>query len=120
ERRLHVAVVVRCHERCGFLDEFRELAAELRDVRVTGLEDLVDLRDVQEGEQQVLDGHELMPPLPGVLECLVQAEFEFRAQHDRKTNTNLRTAGAGTGPGCFLKTLPSCTARGAAAAARSW
>src|SRR5690606_28384554 len=102
-------------ERSCLLDELRELAPELRDVRVAGLQDLMDLGNVEQRQQQVLDGHELVPPLPCVLECLVKAEFEFAAQHDPTTNPDNSTTSTGG-----FTTLPSCTAAGAAAAARSW
>ena len=81
ERRLHVGVVLVGQQRRLLVDEFGELPAQLGNVRVAGLEDLVDARYVEQGEQQVLDRHELMTALSRPLKGLIQTEFELAAEH---------------------------------------
>ena len=81
ERRLHVGFVPVVQQRGLLVDALDQLAAQLRDVGVAGLEYFVDLRDVEQCQQQVLDGHELMTALAGSLKGLVQTKFELTAQH---------------------------------------
>ena len=101
ERRLHVGFVIVSQQGRLLVDAFHELAPQFDDVGITGLENLVDLRDVEQCQQQVFDGHELMTALTGPLKGLVQTEFKFTTEHASP-----------------LRTLPWCTAAGAGAAWR--
>ena len=75
ERRLHVGFVGFRQQRSLLVDALGELATKLRDVRFACLQYFVNLRDIQQREQQVLDRHELMTPLACPLEGLVKTEF---------------------------------------------
>ena len=75
QRRLHVVLVVARHARRRLVDELGQLPAQLGDVRVAGLQDFVDPGNVEQREQQVLHGHELVALVARVLERFVQAEF---------------------------------------------
>ena len=77
QRRLDLAVVVGRHQWRRLVDEFDQLAAQLADVGLAGLENFVNLGNVQQRQQQVLDRHEFMTSILGVLEGFVEAEFEF-------------------------------------------
>ena len=59
------------------VDELLELAAQLGDVRVAGLEDLIDLGDIEQRQQQVLDRHELVSFFPGLLEGQIQGKLQL-------------------------------------------
>ena len=79
QRRLHFAVVVVLEPRRGLVDEVLQVLAQPRDVGAAGPQDLAHLRRVHDGEQQVLDRHELVARLARRLERLVQTDFEFAA-----------------------------------------
>ena len=81
ERRLDIAFVSKWHQRCSFINKFNELASQLTNVRVTRLENFVYARNIEQGQQQVLDGHEFMTSFPRILECFIQTKFEFTRQH---------------------------------------
>src|SRR5688572_18050346 len=59
ERRLNLALVVLLQAGGGLLDELLEFLAEPRGVGAAGAQDLADLGSVDDGEQQVLDRHEI-------------------------------------------------------------
>jgi hypothetical protein len=46
-----------------------------------GLQDVDRRRHVEQGEQQVLDGHEFVALVPRAAERLVETEFQFAAKH---------------------------------------
>jgi hypothetical protein len=71
QRRLHVVLIVVREQRRLLIDTFGELPPEFRDIGVAGLEDLVHLRDVELGQQQVLNGHELVSMITSPLKGLV-------------------------------------------------
>ena len=79
QRRLHFAVVVVLQPRGRLVDEVLQVLAQPGDVGAAGAQDLAHLRRIHDGEQQVLDRHELMPGLARGLERFVQADFEFAA-----------------------------------------
>ena len=81
ERRLHVGLVIIPEQRRLLVDAFNQLAPQLRDVRVAGLENLVDLRNIEQGKQQVFDRHELMTAFAGPLKGLIQTKLELTAEH---------------------------------------
>jgi hypothetical protein len=58
-----------------------QFGLEFGRVGAAGLQDLPHLRGVHDREQQVLDGHEFMPCLPGAGERIIQAKFEFLTKH---------------------------------------
>ena len=79
QRRLHFAIVVVLEARGRLVDEVLQLLAQARDVGAAGPQDLAHLGRVDDGEQQVLDRHELVARLARRLEGFVQADFEFAA-----------------------------------------
>ena len=93
EGRLNLALVVLLQAGGGLLDELLEFLAEPRRVGAAGAQDLADLGGVDDGEQQVLDRHELVPRLARRLERLVQADFEFAAQHVRQASSIVHRSG---------------------------
>jgi hypothetical protein len=50
-------------------------------VRTAGLQDLPDLRRIDDREQQMLDGHEFVPRLARAGKRIIQAKFEFLTKH---------------------------------------
>jgi hypothetical protein len=60
ERRLHVALLAGRQARRRLVDELLQFGLQLGGIRAAGLQDLADLRRVDDREQQVLDGHEFM------------------------------------------------------------
>ena len=103
ERRLHFGIGLFRQQRRLLVDKFGELPPEFRDIAFTGLEDLVNLRNIEQRQQQVFDRHELVTAVPRALKRLIQTKFQFTAQH---RNTTL------------LRILPFHTVAGAGAAAR--
>jgi hypothetical protein len=80
EGRLNVHVllaIVLFESRCRFGNELHEITPKLSDVCAAGLQNLEDLRRVEQREQQVLDRDELVLSLPSLLESLVKTIFEF-------------------------------------------
>ncbi len=75
QRGLHVRIVVMRQQGRLLLDEFGQLAPQFRDIRIAGLENLVNLGNVQERKQQVLDRHELMTLIARLLERLVKTKL---------------------------------------------
>jgi hypothetical protein len=63
------------------LDEVLEIDPQRLDIRPTGLENGSGGWVVQQGQQQVLHGHELMPLVPRRLEGVIQCIFQFFTQH---------------------------------------
>ena len=93
QRRLHLALVVLLQAGGGLLDKLLELLSEPCGIGTAGTEDLADLGSVDDGEQQVLDRHELVPRLARRLERLIQADFEFAAQHFRQASSIVHRSG---------------------------
>ncbi len=58
-----------------------QIAAQARQICAALLEHLDDPRNISDCQQQMLDRHEFMTAVPGLLECLIQAIFEFCAEH---------------------------------------
>jgi hypothetical protein len=81
ERRLDFLVVIGTDDRRRLVDVLGQLALELQHVGTAGVQDLLDFRNVQQSEQQVLDGDELVTLLPRTAEALIDSEFEFTAEH---------------------------------------
>ena len=79
EGRLHFAVVIVLEPRRGLVDEVLQVLAQPHDVGAARAQDLAHLGRIDDGEQQVLDRHELVARLAGRLEGLVQADFKFAA-----------------------------------------
>src|SRR5690606_27482894 len=79
ERRLDVRVlgVVPAQARRRVVDELLQLAPQPPEIAAAGLQDLDDLRSVEQREQQVLDRDEFVTLLAGALERLIQAVFEL-------------------------------------------
>jgi len=65
-------------------DEISERFPQLIDIRGAGAQHLRGGRIVQQREQQVLDGDELMPLLARLYERHVQTDFEFLCDHRNK------------------------------------
>jgi hypothetical protein len=63
------------------LDEIRQGLAQIVDVGGAGTQHLGGAGVVQQGEQQVLDGDEFVPLLPGLDKGHVQADFKFLGNH---------------------------------------
>jgi len=78
--RLHVGLLG-VDERRGLADEVAELAPQAIEAGAAGLQHVADARHVQQREQQVLDGDELVALRARLLEGGVEAVFQFLAQH---------------------------------------
>ena len=81
QRRLHLAVVVFGQQRCLLIDALGQLAPQFGDIRVAGLQNLVDPGNIEQREQQVLHRHEFMTAITGSLKSLVQTKFQLTAEH---------------------------------------
>ncbi len=82
ERWLGLAFAVRLgYHRGRGLDELGQLPAQLSEVRAAGTQYPRRGLVVQQGQQQVLDRHELMAPRPRPLEGGVEVQLEILAQH---------------------------------------
>ena len=79
--RLHVAVLAGRQPRRRLVDELLQFGLELRGVGTARLEDFPHLRGIDDGEQQVLDGHEFVPRLTRAGKGIIQAKFEFLTKH---------------------------------------
>ena len=81
EGRLCLAFVLRREHRRVLVEIARERAAQLLDLDPARAQHLAGGGIVEQGEQQVLDGHELVPLLAGVAEGAVEGELQLLAQH---------------------------------------
>ena len=81
ERRLHLAFVALAQPRRAGVDVRRELAREALGFGAAGAQDLAHLRALGDGEQQVLDRQELVPPGPRLVVRLVDAGLELVGKH---------------------------------------
>ena len=79
QRRLHFTVVVVLQPGGRLIDEILQILAKTRDVGAACPENFAHLRRIDDRQQQVLDGHELMSRLAGRLERFVETDFEFAA-----------------------------------------
>ncbi len=75
QRWLHIGIIVLGQQRRLLLDELGKLPPQLRDIRITRLENLVNPRDIQQRKQQVLDRHEFMTLIARSLERLVKTKL---------------------------------------------
>ena len=82
ERGLGLALVARGEHRRVLLQIAHERAPQLLDLDSAGAQHLARGGVVEQGEQQVLDGHELVPLLAGIAEGAVEGELQLLAQHD--------------------------------------
>ena len=73
-------------------------------------ENLVNTRNIDQCEQQVLHRHEFVTPVPGVSKRLAQTEFQLVAQHDRSLIAH---------DACIIRSPPSYTTTDAVAAEQS-
>ena len=81
QRRLGVDLFGAAHGGRVFLDESGQALAQVIDVGRAGLEHLGSRGVVQQREQQMLDGDELVTLLARLDECHVQADFQFLRNH---------------------------------------
>ena len=81
QRGLDIVFVILRQQRRLLVDEFSQFPPQFQDVRVAGLENLMNLRNIQKCKQQMLHGHELVALLASALKRFIQAEFQFTAQH---------------------------------------
>ena len=83
ECRLDVGfvVLVASDARRRILDELLELAAQPAEIGAASLQHFDDLRNVQEGEQQVLHRDEFVPFFTRSLKRVVEAIFELVRKH---------------------------------------
>ena len=81
ERRLGVAAVVLGQFVDRDLDGFFQFAAQAREIGADRLEHGFRRAVVEQCEQQVLDGHELVARLAGALVALADAVLEILAEH---------------------------------------
>ena len=82
QRRLGFPLlVVGRNQRGGRVDELLEIMAQLVQVSPTGTQHTGRRLVVQQGEQQVLDGHELVTLGSGLLERQIEGDFELSVQH---------------------------------------
>jgi hypothetical protein len=63
--------------RRGAIEVFVQRVLELVEVRAAGPQDLAHLRGIEDGQQQVLDGQELVTRVTGLGKGVVQTEFEL-------------------------------------------
>ena len=85
QRRLHVGrgfvVFLVAQPRRRVVDELLELAAQPDEVGAARLQRFDHLRRIEQREQQVLDGDELVTLLARALERVVQTIFELVRKH---------------------------------------
>ncbi len=87
---LGFAGVVGRQQRRGFLEKPFQLPLQLVHVGPARPQHLRRRRVVQQGEQQMLDGHEFMTLLSGFAERAIESELQFLAQHGDATSSWLR------------------------------
>jgi hypothetical protein len=81
ERRLRVRLRIGRQDRRVVGDEVLQALAQVLDVAGTRAQHFGRRRVVEERQQQVLDGDEFVPRLPGLHEGHVQTDFEFLRDH---------------------------------------
>ncbi len=81
ERGLRVGLGIGRQDRGVVGDEVLQVLAQIFDVAGAGPQDLGRRRVVEQGQQQVLDGDEFVPGLPGLDKGHVQTDFEFLGDH---------------------------------------
>jgi len=81
KRGLDIVFVVLCQQRRLLFDVLAQCVPQFRDVRIAGAEDLMDLRNIQKRDQQMLHGHEFVALVARALKRFVQTEFQFTTQH---------------------------------------
>ena len=69
----------------GIVEKATKFGAQIFDVRAARPQHLGRRGVVEQCQQQVLDGHELVLLLTGTFECLVKRKFQLFAQHARRT-----------------------------------
>ncbi len=81
ERRLGVDVVLAGNRRRVFVDEIGQILAQRLGLGAAGAQRLGRRRIIDQRQQQVLDGDELVTLLPCFDKSHVQADFEFLGNH---------------------------------------
>ncbi len=84
--RLGLARVVRPQDRRVVADEDLQIALQFVHLGAAGPQHLGGCRIVQQSQQQMLDGHELVAPIPRLAERKIDGEFQILAQHTRTSN----------------------------------
>ena len=97
ERRLRLGgfAVIAVHPRRRLVDEIGQFLTEPLQICAAGPQDPDDLRRIQQGQQQVFDGDELVQVVPGAPVRLAQAEFEFAGKHQSSSRVQSN--------GCWLR-----------------
>jgi len=87
---LGFAQIMRGQQGCRFGQEGGEFLLEPFDIGAAGAQHVGRRSIVEQGQQEMLDRHEFMTLLARLLECEIQCEFKFLAQHDGSTSTTFR------------------------------
>ena len=77
--RLGLARVIRSQDRRVVADENLQVALQFVQMSAAGPQHLCRRRIVQQGQQQVLDGHEFVAPIPRLAERKINREFQILA-----------------------------------------
>ncbi len=89
--RLGFAIlVVLGNQRRGGIDELLQVSPQLVQIRTARLQNRRGGFVIQKRQQQVLNGHELMPLRPRLLEGEIEGDFELSIQHDFTSLPNIR------------------------------
>jgi hypothetical protein len=81
QRRLGLARIVRTQHRGVLADEPLQIAFQLVQMGAAGPQHLGRRRIVQQRQEQMFHGHELMAPIPRLAESKIDGEFQVLAQH---------------------------------------
>ena len=81
QRGLGVHLLGACHLGRVVLDEICQRLAQIVDVGCAGAQHLGRAGIVQQGQQQVFHGDELVALLPRLHKCHVEADFQFLGNH---------------------------------------
>ena len=73
ERWLHIGLIVDGQTRCLLINKINQLAAQLSQIGITSLKNLVNLWNIKQREQQMLNRHEFMTVIACILKGLVEA-----------------------------------------------
>ena len=103
ERRLRVGgfAVFAAQSRCRLVNEVTEFPPEPVDITPAGPQYPDNFRRIQQRQQQVFDGDELVLLVPSAPERLVQAEFEFAGKHQSSSSVH--------SSGCWLRCANAVT-----------
>ena len=81
QRRLSIALVAGRQHRHGFEDDRFQILAELGGIGAAGAQHRRRRRIFEQGQQQMLDGHELVALLARLLVALADGELEIFTEH---------------------------------------